>query len=112
MIPEVCGAPDAARVILERGLFHLGKTRWNVAFYLGMIYYKYYGDRETAARYFAMAARVPSEHSHKLANLAAMFYSEAGKQQEGRDFLLFMYNTSENPEVRRHLAEKIHEGSG
>ena len=38
MIPDLCRNPDASRAILERGIFYLGDTRWNIAFYLGTIY--------------------------------------------------------------------------
>ena len=107
MIPDVCDDPGAARVILERGLTYLGVKRWNIAFYMGMIYYKYYDDRQTAADYFARAAMVPSKHRAKLATLAHSFYKKAGSPQEGWRFLSFVYETSENPDVRRHLAQKM-----
>ncbi|NLG19053.1 MAG: hypothetical protein GX556_17150 [Fibrobacter sp.] len=109
MIPDLCGSPDAARVILERGLFHLGDKKWNIAFYLGMIYYKYYNDTKSAADYYALASRVPGENSHKLAGLAASFYREAGMDELGRNLLLFMYETSESPDAKKYLMDKIND---
>jgi hypothetical protein len=109
MIPDVCGDPDAARIILERGMNALGGVRWNIPFYLGMLYSKYYHDPERAALCMAAAARVPSEHSGKLARLSAHFYESAGHGGEAMDVLLFLLETSENPEVRRHIEGKIGE---
>ena len=107
MLPDVCGNPDAARIILERGLSRLGTTKWNIAFYLGMIYYEYYDDRKIAAEYLLRAAAVPGKHRKKLFSLAASFLSQAGVPYDELPMLLFTYETSENPEVRRHLAETI-----
>jgi len=109
MIPDVCGDPDAARIILERGMNTLGGVRWNIPFYLGMLYNRYYNDPERAALCFAAAARVPSPQSGKLARLAARFYENAGREGEAMDVLLFLLETSENPEVRRHIEGKIEE---
>jgi hypothetical protein len=109
MIPEYCRDPDAARIILERGMNTMGGTRWNIPFYLGMLYSRYYNDPERAALCMAAAAQVPSEQSGKLARLAARFYQNAGHEDEAMDVLLFMLETSENPEVRRHIEGKIEE---
>lgn len=109
MLPDVCNNPEAARIILERGLTALGNTKWNISFNMGMIYYKYYDDRRMAADYFARAALVPGAPQAKLTTMADAFYRQAGFKNEGMMFLLFSYETSDNPEVRRHLAEKIHE---
>jgi hypothetical protein len=109
MIPDYCHNPDAARVILERGMNTLGGTRWNIPFYLGMLYSRYYNDPERAALCMTLAAQAPSEHSGKLARLAAHFYQSAGRGDEAMDVLLFLRETSENPEVRRHIEGKIEE---
>lgn len=112
MIPDLCRNPDASRAILERGIFYLGDTRWNIAFYLGTIYYKYYDDPETAAQYYALASRVPGENSHKLAGLASSYYRKSGKAQEGKNLLLFMYETSESPDVKKYLKDRLHKEYG
>jgi hypothetical protein len=109
MIPDYCHNPDAARIILERGMNVLGDVRWNIPFYLGMLYNTHYNDPERAALCFATAARIPSPHSWKLARLAARFYENAGREDEATDVLLFLYETSENPEVRRHIEGKLEE---
>jgi hypothetical protein len=107
MVPDVCKNPDAARVILQRGLTYLGNTKWNIPFYLGMLYYEHYNDKETAARYISLASKVPSDQSVKLAGIAASFYNQAGKRDMALGFLSFMYETSESPDVKRHLLDQI-----
>jgi hypothetical protein len=109
MIPDICNNPAAARILLERGLTHLGDTKWNLAFYLGMIYYKYYDDRKTAAQYIARASFAKGAPREKLISMAQVFYTQAGSTDEALLFLLFTHNTSENPEVRKYLADKIRE---
>ena len=107
LIPEVCDNPEAARVLLERGMRYLGATKWNIGFNLGVIYLNYYDDRKTAAEYIARAALTPGAPRVKLASMANTFFSQAGSPTEGSNLLLFVYKTSDNPEVRRYLAEKI-----
>jgi hypothetical protein len=109
MLPDYCRDPDAARIILERGMNTLGGARWNIPFYLGMLYGNHYNDPERAALCMAMAAQVPSKHSGRLARLAAHYYQSAGRGGEAMDVLLFLRETSENPEVRRHIDGKIEE---
>jgi hypothetical protein len=109
MIPDLCGNPDAAMIILQRGINVYGDTKWNIPFYLGMLYYKYYKDNERAAAYISIAAQAPSEHRGKLAALAATFYNKADKGGDALGVLAFLYETSENPEVKRHIAAKMEE---
>lgn len=107
LLPDLCNDPDAARIILERGMNHLGDKKWNVPFYLGMLYYQYYDDPERAAFYISQAARIPGPHKHKLASLAASFYQKSGKESDGLALLVLLYESSRNPEVRRHISQKI-----
>lgn len=107
LVPDVCKNPDAARVLLQRGLSSIGNRKWNIPFYLGMIYLKYYNDKETAARYFAVASQVSGPHSFKLARLTASMYNQIGQTHRGFQYLKFMYETSESPEVKQHILEEI-----
>ncbi len=109
LLPAYTDNPDAARIILERGMIHLGDTRWNIAFILGMHYYRYHNNYETAAHYFSVASGVPGAPSEKLGTLAATFFQRSGRDTEGVDLLYFLYQTSDNPTVRRHLEERIEE---
>ncbi|HUI90752.1 MAG TPA: hypothetical protein VLX68_00755 [Chitinivibrionales bacterium] len=106
MIPDICMDPDAARVILERGVSSTVENKWKLYFYLGMIYYKY-GDKKTAAQYMARAVTQPNAPGYKLAGIAAAMFKKAGEPAEGRDFLEFVYTTSENPEVKRYIKGKL-----
>jgi hypothetical protein len=107
VVPDICKDPDAARVILERGVSSTVDKKWKLYFYLGMIYYKYYDDKKTAASYIARAVTQENAPGYKLAGIAAAMFKKAGAPQEGREFLEFMYTTSENPEVKRYIAGKL-----
>jgi hypothetical protein len=110
-LPDYCDAPLAARVILERGLFHLGSGAWKPCFYTGMLFFKQYGDRRTAAEWFARGALVPGEQAWKLAKLAAAFYQQAGRADEGRRVLEFIWQTSSDPQVRKVIGERLRRSS-
>jgi hypothetical protein len=107
LLPDITTNPDICRILLERGLTKLNNRQWNIAFYLGMLYYQKYNDMYAAATYFQMASRFNSPHKAKYASLAAIFFKKSGLEKYGLDFLVFMYETSDNPEVKRHLREKI-----
>lgn len=107
LLPDVTGDPEASRILLERGLTHIGSTKWNIAFHMGVLHLKYYHDRKTAALYIVRAAMAAGAPRGKLINMASTFYTQAGSAYEGLRVLMFAYETSDNPEVRRHLAEKI-----
>ena len=82
IIPDICKNPSAAKIILERGLSHIGKTRWNLAFYMGVLYYKYYDDKVAAGLYYARASQVPGAPVKKLSELAAGMMTKAGNKRE------------------------------
>jgi hypothetical protein len=107
MLPEVCNNPDAARVILERGLFHIGDRKWNVPFYLSLLYYNYYNQQKIAADYMVLASRIKGAPADKLAGIASAMYARAGFRRYAEEILVLTYQASENPEVRSHLASKI-----
>jgi hypothetical protein len=66
-------------------------------------------DPERAAASFSVAALAPGSHQGKLARLAATFYNKADRDTEALDVLIFLYETSENPDVKRHIGTKIEE---
>lgn len=107
MIPEMTGNIDLARIMLERGIFYLGDKKWNPAFYLGMIYYKYYHDKVTAAQYFTIAMNAKNASSKKLAGLAKSFLIQSENKDQSLAMAAFLYETSENPEVKKYLAENF-----
>jgi hypothetical protein len=107
MIPDICENPDAARVILERGISSTVQNKWKLWFYLGMIYYRYYDNKRDAAACLAHAVSQPDAPGFRLAGIAAAMFKKAGANSEGREFLEFMYATSENPEVKRYVLAKL-----
>jgi len=107
LLPDICNNPEAARILLERGITHLGTRKWNLAFYLGMLYYKRYDDRILAAQNIARGAFVKGAPQAKLLSLAQALYTQAGSKQEALQLLAFSYSTTENPEVKVFLAEKL-----
>lgn len=109
LIPEHCNNPDAARAILARGITYLGDRRWKLYFYMGMVYYLHYGDKKSAADYFAMGAQLPSPHQHKLVRLATSFYRQSGAEHDAREFLRIVQEAVEDPMVKRVVAERLGE---
>jgi uncharacterized protein HemY len=107
MIPELCGNVNVAKILLQRGISAHVKNTWKLYFYLGMLYYKYYGDYKNAAYFFAVAAQMPDAPEAKLTSLATTFFSKAHNEKKAAEFEYLMYNISENPEVRRYLLGKM-----
>jgi hypothetical protein len=107
MLPDVCKNPGAARIILERGVSSNIERSWKLYYYLGMLYYRYYDDREMAAKYIACAVTRPNSPGVRLAGLAAAMFKKAGRAEEGREFLEIVYSLSENPEVKRYIRAKM-----
>ncbi len=106
MLPRFGQAADAARVILERGVFFLGARHYKIPFYLGWLYYSEYRDYATAAEYLSLAARRPDAPPHVI-GLAATFFQRAGQPRTARQYLVSVYAAAENPVVRRIVAEKL-----
>jgi len=107
MIPDICKNPAAARVILERGVTTHIEQKWKLYYYLGMIYYRYYNDREMAAKCIALAVMQKNSPGYRLAGLAAAMFNKAGKPEAGKKFLELAYSLSENPEVKEYILSKM-----
>ncbi len=106
MIPTFSEDPDAARVILDRGITFLGNKRYNIPFYLGWIYYNKYNDSKIAADYLVIASQNRKAPVF-FSTLASTLYHNAGKKDLARDFLYSAYNSSENPIVKKIIKDKI-----
>ena len=109
LVPEICNNPVAGRIILERGVCAPLEKKWKLYFYLGMLQYKYFNDYEKAALCIATAAQLPGAPKDKLSSIAESIYKKASPSRSADKLLMFMYATSENPEVRRYLRDKIKE---
>jgi hypothetical protein len=111
MVPEVCRNPHAARIILERGVCAPIGKKWKLYFYLGMLYYKYYGDYEKAAICLATAAQLPGAPVERLMSVVVNFTKRYSGTALSDQLQTLMYASSENPEVRRYLMNKAKESS-
>ncbi len=107
LVPEICHNPQAAKIILERGVCSKLDKKWKLYFYLGMLNYKYFNDYPRAAVCIATAAQLPGAPVEKLSSIAESIFSKSAGSAQGELFMRFMYSTSENPEVRRYLNNKF-----
>ncbi len=107
MIPDICKDPDAARVILARGLSSDVANKWKLWYYLGMIYYRYYGDDKDAAECIARAASEPNTTGYRLAGTAAALFKKAGAPEEGMTFLRMEYLLTEDPHIKQYIRVKM-----
>jgi hypothetical protein len=103
ILPKFCDNPDAARVILQRGVSCCNDKKWKLYFYLGMLYFEKYSDPVKAAMCVATASQLPGAPQIKLESLATALYNKAPDAEKKGRFLELLYGASENPEVRRHL---------
>jgi hypothetical protein len=106
MLPTYSNNPDAARIILNRGINHLTDHHYHLYFYLGWLYYNSYHDLEMAANYLSIAAGCDKAPPY-ITGLVATLYARAGRKEMAEEFLRSLYQTSENPAVRRTIERKI-----
>jgi len=107
IIPDVCNNPKAAQIILQRGISSNIDRKWKLYYYLGMIYYRYFNDKKTAALMISQAAMQKNSPGYKMAGIAASLFKKSGSPEEGLELLYFLHNTSENPEVKKFIEGKI-----
>ncbi len=108
MLPTHLNNPDAARIILNRGITFLGSSKYSLPFYLGWMYYTKYDNPEEAARYLSLAAQSKNAPPF-YAGLTATLYRDAGKKDLALEFLYSAYYSSENPAVKKTIKDKIEE---
>ncbi|MDR0304308.1 MAG: hypothetical protein LBH98_06020 [Chitinispirillales bacterium] len=107
MLPNITDDWEASRLILENGIPHVsGSKERFMYFYLGWIYYTRYRDYERAADLFAYSAKYSQSPAH-WARLSATALSNAGKTRQAIEFLQDLYESSDDPQVRKKLLEKI-----
>jgi len=107
MLPKITGDWEGARMILERGTAHVRGTQERfMFFYLGWIYYSQFNDYTRAAALFARASQFPGAPPH-WAQFSATALAQAGRAEQGIMFLIDMFETSKDPQIRRVLHEKI-----
>jgi hypothetical protein len=103
MLPKFCNNPDAARIILERGIASKVEKKWKLYFYLGMLYYEKYKDNVSATICIVTASGLDGAPEKKLSALARALYMKTSDTEKNGRFLDLLYGASENPEVRKHV---------
>ena len=106
ILPSIASNPDAARIILHRGITYLGNTKFSIPFYLGWLYYDKYQDYESAAYFFAYAGKNLKAPAY-ISRLAGTLYQKVNKTQLALDLLHAAYNATENPVAKETIKEKI-----
>jgi len=107
MLPQITGDWEGSRMILENGIGRVrGRNARLMYFYLGWIYYSQFQDYTRAASLFAHASQFPNTPPH-WARLSATALSQAGRAEQGIMFLIDMFESSDDPQVRRVLHERI-----
>jgi hypothetical protein len=93
--------------LLEKGMKHNPQV-WQLPFHLGFNYYFNFNDDPKAARYMAIASRLPGAPPY-LAQLAARLYVSAKSPQLAIDFLAQMYDKTTDRNVKRVLEQRLKE---
>jgi hypothetical protein len=106
MLPNFAHNPDAARIILNRGINAISVKKYRLYFYLGWLYYNSYHDYKSAAEYLSVAARCTDAPPY-VAGVVATFFQKAGRVDMAQEFLQSLYQTTENPAVRQTIGRKL-----
>lgn len=106
VLPSLANNPDAARIILHRGITNLGNTKFSIPFYLGWLYYDKYQDYESAAYFLAYAGKNLKAPAY-ISRLAATLYKKTNQTEVALQLLYAAYEATENPSAKKTLKEKI-----
>ncbi|MBD3344275.1 MAG: hypothetical protein GF401_04345 [Chitinivibrionales bacterium] len=106
MLADHSKNPEAARIILKRGISVFGTRRWKLPFYLGWLHFQHYNDKETAAIYLKLASKNEKAPAY-VHGLAASFMYHAGKKEQALLFLKSLYSSTENPRIKEHIKRKL-----
>jgi len=79
VLGQEMGRPDAGLALLRRGL-ERNPESWRLAFETGFLYYVCFDDHASAARYFAMASRLPDCPDY-VERFAAFAFQRAGERE-------------------------------
>ena len=93
--------------LLEKGITHNPQI-WQLPFQLGFNYYFHLYDDPNAAKYIAMASRLPGAPEY-LTPLAARLYVSARAPEVAIDFLTQMYDHTTDENVKRVLEHRLKE---
>ena len=97
--------PQESIAILKKGL-ERNPTAWDLAFLLGYDYFYELGDRASAAYYLKLASELPGSPPF-FPRLTARMLVEAGDPQAALDFLLRMYQNTQDARGKAALRRRI-----
>ena len=106
MLPQESGDPDAALIILNRGMTYIGGKRFSIPFYISWLYNNQLNDPQLAADFLTIAAHNPKAPAFYTA-FAASLYSKADKKDIAIKYLMSAYYSSENPAVKETIINKL-----
>jgi tetratricopeptide (TPR) repeat protein len=102
--PEGAGDPEAAIALVEKGV-RANPSAWKLYFNLGWIQY----DRKDyvgASKAFERASQVPGAPP-AMKVMAASMVQHAGERQTARYLWSQIYNTTEDPSIRRNAIKRL-----
>ncbi len=106
MVPTVTGDYEYARMTLEKGVGRVNRRNEWIMFYLSWIYYTEYKDYERAAELLSTAAHSP--HAPPFwGQFAATLYTKAGQENNSLLFLYALRASTDNPQVKEALKDKL-----
>jgi len=79
VLGQEMGRPEEGLALLRRGL-ERNPDSWQLAFEIGFLHYVCFRDQATAARYFALAGRLPG-HPEYVERFAAFAFQRAGERE-------------------------------
>jgi hypothetical protein len=79
VLGQEMGQPEQGLALLKKGL-ERNPQSWQLAFETGFLYYVCFRDHAAAARYFALAARLPG-HPEYVERFAAFAFQRAGERK-------------------------------
>ena len=106
MVPQVTGDYEFAREVCEKGIGRIGDREERVMFYLAYIYYTEYKDYNRAADLLSMASYAPYAPPF-WGQFASTLYGKSGNKDNGLFFLKALYETTDNPQIKDALSDKI-----
>lgn len=97
--------PQEAIKIGERGIRE-SDPDWRIPYYMAVTYHIYLNDRESAARYFGLAASTPGAPDI-VKNVAANYGSRSDLREQTRQIWLAIYETSKDEVVKKQARNYI-----
>lgn len=99
--------PDLSNMLLKKGMRE-NPSIWQMPFYIGFNYFFHLNDYWNAARYMAIASKLPG-HPEYLPKLSARLYVQSGTPDMALDFLNKMHYETKDEKIQAALEQRIKE---